>query len=105
MTTIRNKQTGETLTGEVLRKEPYLRTFKFRISGTSDDNEFIPGDWEILPPPLPTGIGASVQDSRGFVFVRISDNVWRTLADTLYTPEQLTACGSYTILSEGVRLD
>ncbi len=58
MTTIKNKQTGETLTGEVT--QDYRGAFDFRISGCKDRNFLVDAEWEILPPPLPTGIGAVV---------------------------------------------
>jgi hypothetical protein len=62
-TVIKNKQTGETLTGKSF--QPEKNTFGFHIDGCRVCNTLYHSEWEILPPPLPTGIGAVVKDGCG----------------------------------------
>ncbi len=108
MTIIKNKQTGETLTGEV-RNMASDKFFAIRIKGCRGENEMDDSEWEILPPPLPTGIGAVVKTESGNVWVRVcigGKEPW-TVVDGVslrYSNEHVERCGTHTILSEGVTL-
>jgi hypothetical protein len=101
-TTIKNRQTGETLTGTQMAVGSAPLTIK--INGCKLANAFDPSEWEILPPPLPTGIGAVVKDGRGVILVRHGihwiDSLkwgWAILRD-----EEVLKHGCFTVLSEGV---
>lgn len=104
MQKIKNKQTGETLTGEIITDKP-AHGFFFKIQGCNGGNDFRKEEWEILPPPLPTGLGAVVHTHQG-KFVRIHRNdegPWR-LADagTLeYSDKEIQDYGVMSILSQG----
>lgn len=109
MTTIKNKQTGDTLTGTVSQET--LNYFAFRIAGTTcPTNAFscLRSEWEILPPPLPTGIGSVVKTSLNVVFVRVrsdESDPWRAaeLGTDSYPSGHILGYPPITILSEGVR--
>ena len=103
MTTIKNKQTGETLTGEITDQSQ--TDMRMLVGGCSRAIWFLKSEWEILPPPLPTGIGAVVERNDGLVFIRLAANKWRTCADTkTYLHDEVLCCGTITILSHGVQL-
>ncbi len=104
MTTIKNKQTGETLTGNKIPSEPaYIR---LAIKGCTQTFPFLLDEWEILPPPLPTGIGAVVKNDLGIMWVlAFPQDVsgWRCVTDgQAYSETRICAGNHITILSEGV---
>ena len=73
---IKNKQTGETLTGEVINPRDASEYLVFKIAGTTGShNNLIAEDLEILSPPLPTGIGAVVQRRDQLVFIRVKNTL------------------------------
>ncbi len=105
MTTIKNKQTGETLTGEVTDKTFSVAFFK--IAGCKQVNDFHLDEWEILPPPLPTGIGAVIKNRNGVRYVRTHRKglAWLCVdGDSSCNDEFLYPSAPFTILSEGVTL-
>lgn len=110
MTKIKNKQTGETLTGEIIqRSNSEQEYFWFRIKGTvrGSNTELSDTEWEILPPPLPTGIGAVVKDALGRIFVRIDSGAlawFQHERERHGWSDNAMSELSLTILSEGVKL-
>ncbi|MES2367584.1 MAG: hypothetical protein V4563_17040 [Pseudomonadota bacterium] len=103
-TKIRNKQTGETLTGEIVQKQTD-GYFRVAVSGTTKgiNPQFHVDEWDILPPPLPTGLGAVVRKD-GFVYTRVNKDTWRTPDNILNYLEVELANRDVEILSEGVQL-
>ncbi len=106
-TTIKNKQTGETLTGTVVHENMVKNTFTFCIKGDEvDHHQFRHDSWEILPPPLPTGIGAVVKTATNNYVIRIHSGLWfdHAGATIRYSNVDILAAAPLTIISEGVAL-
>ncbi len=111
MTTIKNKQTGETLTGEI--RSDLTNYFFFKIKGTREEGgtQMRHDEWEILPPPLPTGIGAVVKDAQNSIYVRVYQNPktpWKIIQpgenSSQFSDTEVSCWGPVTILSEGITL-
>lgn len=105
-TTIKNKQTRETLTGEVTYD--LTNAFFFKISGTTVGVEMRRDEWDILPPPLPTGIGSVVRNNDGvYISIDATEYRWKLRGGgmaTSYSDRKILESKGLEILSHGVEL-